>query len=160
MSIVLESTPIDTELTNLPLPVLMTGTDFSLNGDNFHHHFHPSRSSELGYDPTTGRLYPRDDLRRMAGMAVRTSRVQDIPIWLHSRYNNIFSGPPLPETLEEQFTTVVLVCAGIVPRQAIDLYTPGEFSVVDLAPKQHDFIRRHISFEGVTSIPARTRKDG
>lgn len=145
----LQPTPIDSELTRLlPLPVLMKGTDFNLTGENFHHNFHPRKSEELGYDPLTGEKFKIGDGRLIEGLAVRFSRGQQMPIWLHNRYHDTFSGPPLPQHPKDKFTSVVLACAGVVPRQAIDLYKPGEFSIVELTDKQHDFISQNIYYEG------------
>ncbi len=153
------STPIDIELTRLPLPVLMNKEDFSLSGSNYHHVFHPMKSAELGIDPSTGEKFPFDDYRRVAGLAVRSSRGQKLPTWLHARYHTLFLGPPLPQTEEEQFKTVVLACAGIVPSQAIDLHTSGEYSIVDLSPLQHDFIRKHSFYEKAPKGREKSKRD-
>lgn len=145
----LEITPVD-ELTRLPLPVLMSGTDFSFKEANYHHHFHPSSSSELGYDER-GKKLPTQHPEYLGGRALRYSRGQHVPKWLHNRYHDIFYGPPLPQNIEAKFTTVVLACAGVVPREAIDLYAPGDYRQVTLDNRQHDFIRRRIYYEGAAS---------
>jgi len=94
---------------------------------------------------------PRNDSRRVEGFALRYSRGQDLPIWLHDRYHEIFLGPHLAQTTEEKFTAVVLACAGVVPREALDLYTPDAYRKIALDNKQHEFIRRRIYFEGAAS---------
>jgi len=153
----IEITPRD-ELTRLPLSVLTRRTDFLLSDADYHHHFHPLKSTELGYDDD-GKKLPTDNPDYLPGRAVRFSRGQYLPKWLHSNYHEIFVGPELPQTAEEKFTTVVLACAGVVPRQAINLYTPGEYEVVNLSNRQHDFIRRRIYFEGAASAVNRSRKN-
>ena len=156
MSRGLERTPVD-ELTRLPLPVLMKGTDFaSLTGretrrtPNYHHHFHPKVSPELGYDEDGSKL-PEGDPLRLEGRAVRYSRGQYMPKWLHERYHRIFEGPELPMDTQSKFTAVVLACAGVVPRQALDLYSPGEYTIVTLGHKDYEFIRRKLYYEGASN---------
>jgi hypothetical protein len=150
----IEAAPLD-ELTQLPLPVLVSGSDYyqdngSQRSSNYHHHFHPQKSIELGYTAEGVRL-PRNNPGRIEGFALRYSRGQDLPIWLHDRYHKIFLGPQLPQTTEEKFTAVVLACAGVVPREALDLYTPDAYRKSTLDNKQHEFIRRRIYFEGAAS---------
>jgi hypothetical protein len=117
---------------------------------NYHHHFHPKKSHELGYGENGNKLDKASPLR-IEGFALRYSRGQDLPVWLHNRYHDIFNGPLLPQDSQAKFTAVVLACAGVVPRKAIDLYIPGEYKEVDLDDKQYEFIRRRIYFEGAAS---------
>lgn len=153
----LETTPRD-DLTKLPLSVLTNRTDFLLSGADYHHHFHPMRSPELGYDNQAKKL-PTTDPLYLPGRAVRFSRGQFLPRWMHDRYHEIFFGPELPQTNEEKFTAVILSCAGVVPRQAINLYAAGDYQKVNLTNRQHDFIRRRIYFEGAASSANRSRKN-
>lgn len=118
-------TPIDIQ-TGLPLPILPAelskeGSFSLLDGDDYHHHFHPRRS---------------DDLLNNGGRAVRVSRGQYVNKNLHWRYHLMFDGPELPTTIEDKFRTTVLACAGIVPPKAIDLSTYGEYKIVDLSKRQ------------------------
>jgi hypothetical protein len=147
-------TPTD-ELTGLPLPVLVNGADYTLPGSlprrtNYHHHFHPQKSRELGFDEAGNRL-PKTDPQRVEGLALRFSRGQQLPVWLHDRYHDIFQGPQLPEASRDKFTRVILACAGVVPVKALDLSEPGKYREVSLNSKQHEFIRRRIYFEGAAS---------
>jgi hypothetical protein len=144
-----EQTPVD-DLTRLPLPILMRGTDFYLREVNYHHHFHPEASVELGYTES-GKKLPTEDPRRQEGRAVRYSRGQIVPKWLHTRYHNVFMGPELPQDPQAKFTAVVLACAGVIPRRAINLYTSDHYEEVELSDKQHDFIRRRVFYEGAAS---------
>lgn len=117
-------TPI-CEATSLPLPILPTEPDqrarFLYN--DFHHHFHPRNSPEL-----TG----------LAGQAVRFSRGQDIARFLHNRYHDLFTGPALPISAEEKFRLTVLACAGVVPREAIDLSKSGTYERILLTDDQFE----------------------
>lgn len=147
-------TPID-GLTGLPLPVLARGTDFYLpysgsRKQNYHHHFHPAKSPRLGHDGA-GLKLPKSDPNRIEGLALRYSWGQELPVWLHHRYHEVFSGPELPDDSRQKFTRVVLACAGVVPTSALNLYEPEEYSEVALNHRQHEFIRRQIYFEGAAS---------
>jgi hypothetical protein len=158
--------PID-ELTGLPLPILMQSHDFRpIKGreapatPNYHHHFHPRNSIELGLDGEEGKKLAYDDPLRLEGLAVRYSRGQYTPKWLHNRYHKIFLGPELPDNSHDKFTAVVLACAGVVPRRAIDLYSPGEYSEVSLSDNQHDFIAKKLYYEGAASKPGYPNRKG
>jgi hypothetical protein len=111
--------------TGLPLPILPTEPDARalFIFEDYHHHFHPRNSPEL---------------KEIEGRAVRYSRGQMIGRFLHDRYHQLFLGPPLPETLDEKFRVAVMACAGVVPRQALDLSTPGEYKVVNLTNDQYE----------------------
>lgn len=100
------ATPKD-ELTGLPLPIIITDPFHGNSNSTFvdyHHSFHPARDLIHGDD---------------AQVALRRSRGQNLPRWLHEHYHKYFAGPEFPESREEIFGTVVLACAGVVPRQAI-----------------------------------------
>lgn len=107
------------EATGLPLPILPTEPDSRarLLFEDYHHHFHPRRDPSLSH---------------IDGHAVRYSRGQIIPRYLHDRYHQIFTGPPLPQTQDEKFRVAVLACAGVVPRVALDLSVPGQYREVSL----------------------------
>jgi hypothetical protein len=113
------------EISGLPLPILPTEPDaraLSLYED-YHHHFHPRKSPEL---------------KGIDGKALRYSRGQLIARYLHTRYHQLFEGPSLPATREEKFRSTVLACAGVVPRQAIDLSREGEYRIVTLSNRQFE----------------------
>lgn len=156
----LETTPLD-ELTGLPLPIFARSSDFyirkkddlELRPENYHHGFHPNKSILLGYSEE-GILYPKGSEERISGRALRYSRGQIVPIWLHSRYHDLFYGPELPEDVKGRFTRVVLACAGVVPRQAIDLRRPGEYKITpDLSDRAYSQITRRIHYEGEITPP-------
>jgi hypothetical protein len=113
------------EISGLPLPILPTEPDARalLLYEDYHHHFHPYNSPEL---------------KHLAGKAVRYSRGQEIPRYLHNRYHQLFEGPPLPTASEEKFRLTVLACAGVVPRQAIDLSREGDYRIVTLDDEQFE----------------------
>ncbi len=101
------ATPLD-ELTKLPLPIIISeprsktaNTCFS----DYHHHYHPERDLVHGND---------------ADMALRRARGQDLPRWLHEHYHKYFAGPEFPTNRADTFASVVLACAGVVPRKALD----------------------------------------
>lgn len=124
--------PIDAE-TGLPALIL---PDSSQNPHevNYHHHFfnrrHPQLTGELGsvVDIVTKDL----TLDQLAGVAVRMSRGQPLPVDVHvafhQQYGNI--GKRLPTTLDEKFKVAVKGCAGVASRWAIDLARPSSDQLV------------------------------
>lgn len=122
-------TPVD-ELTGLPLPILPIEPQHMAPfvRENFHHHFHPRASSEL---------------QGCGGMAVRCVRGQRLPMGLHKRYHDLYSGPLLPDNDQDRFKICVLACAGYVARRAIDLTAHQEPQEVDLT--EQDFDRYEIA---------------
>jgi hypothetical protein len=109
-------TPVD-ELTRLPLPLVPLQTP--INAD-WHHHFHPKRSPVL---------------QEAGGVAVRNARLQRCDRRQHNAYHNAYFGPPLPQTEEEQFATVIMSVAGYMPHYAIAL-KKGEPQIVRLYEDQ------------------------
>jgi hypothetical protein len=89
---------------------------------DYHHHFHPRR---------------HDLLQDVGGRAVRFSRGQFLPRYLHDNYHAIFDGPQLPGSSAEKYRACVLACAGIVPRQALDVSHKGSYNILELSPKDH-----------------------
>lgn len=127
-------TPTD-EQTGLPLPTIVVdppspnaNTDFV----DYHHHFHPRVAYE-GVDDAT--------------WAVRTSRGQDLPRWLHEHYHRYFAGPQKPESREQAFIACVMACAGVVPRQAIDFSGDGP-KIVEASNAQYEVLAHTIRREG------------
>ncbi|HET9174115.1 MAG TPA: hypothetical protein VFN56_02425 [Candidatus Saccharimonadales bacterium] len=121
----LPMTPTDL-LTGLPLPILPTA-HFAPHAD-MHHHFHPKRSVEL---------------RGVGGQAVRCVRVQKVNYDTHhDDYHRNFYGPPLPETDEAKFFTVLMAMA-CVPNQAI-AFRRGNPRIVTMTNTQR---KRLYSFE-------------
>lgn len=101
------ATPTD-ELTGLPLPIVISPPiDRNANEGfvDYHHSFHPERDLIYGDD---------------AALALRRSRGQNLPRWLHEHYHKYFAGPEFPQAREQIFTIVVLACSGVIPDQAID----------------------------------------
>ena len=124
-------TPVD-EITGLPLPIKPKANPRGarLLGYNYHHHFHPESALKLP-EPI--------DIAAPRYHVIRYVRGQRVSKYLHSRYHSLFDGPPLPQTSEEEFRLAVLACAGVVPRQAIDLVSDNNFRVVEL--NNHQFER-------------------
>lgn len=116
-------TPI-CDVTRLPLPILPTEPDTRARFlfEDFHHHFHPRLSPELS---------------DLAGRALRYSRGQDIVRELHNRYHALFLGPQLPTNEEDKFRLTVLACAGVMPREAIDLSRSGHYRKVVLSEEEY-----------------------
>lgn len=134
-------TPID-ELTGLPLPILQLDTPPNEpdSWEDFHHHFHPRLSTEL---------------QGLDGLAVRYSRGQVLPRWLHQRYHDLFVGPPLPVSKQAKFTNVILAVSGVVPVTAVDLSVHGSFREVRMNEEQYqrvaDPMRLHFERFGHSS---------
>lgn len=125
------------DVTNLPLPIAKTEPtkEAQFSFYDYHHHFHPKRHELLS---------------DVAGLAVRYSRGQFLPRAIHDRYHDIFAGPALPESTSEQYRLCVLACAGVVPRQAIELLSRSEYRIIDLSSDTHAALadRRSIFIEG------------
>lgn len=121
------------ELSGLPLPILSSDlpeTEGRFTYRDYHHHFHPRRDEALA---------------DLGGRALRFSRGQYLPRFLHNRYHTLFAGPPLPTDDTEKYRLTVLACSGIVPRQAIDVRTKGEYAIRDLSPDEHQRLAHHRS---------------
>ena len=109
------------EVTNLPLSIRVhepPGAHF-LSSD-FHHHFHPRRALAEG---------------SASGKALVLSRVQLLPRSIHEQYHRLFQGPEVSTETHERFRLCVLACAGVIPRQAIDVTQPD--SRYDLSSTEH-----------------------
>jgi hypothetical protein len=79
------------------------------------------------------RLHPL--LQTIGGQAVRHARVQRVNRGEHNRYHELYDGPPLPQTEEEQFRATVFCVAKYIPPLALNmgLKKPG---VEKLGPRQ------------------------
>lgn len=109
-------TPVDA-LTGMPLPIIAKPEDLNLKepeNKNWHHHFHPAKHPLL---------------QGVGGIALRSCRMQYVPIELHNfgknTYHDYFEGPPLPENDSDQFALTVLACAGYIPREGINISKTG-----------------------------------
>lgn len=101
------------EVSGLPHPTLLYDHPENRSSGlfNYDHSFFDR------YDPALS-----DD----AGLAVRMSRGQVLPMWLHRRKHDRLSGPVLPRTRDQKFEVAVKACAGVVSRWAIDLRRPDD----------------------------------
>ncbi len=137
-------TPTD-ETTGLPIPIVPIDPRFSHNGDfsDYHHLFHP-----------------RIDLvaqRHDADVALRKSFGQQLPRWLHEHYHRYFSGPVLPTSRQQKFTTVVLACAGVVPRSGLLFTRDGPFLFERVSEEQYAAVGKTVRHEGLQN-PDQTRQ--
>jgi len=135
-------TPVD-ELSGLPLPIAPTEYILPQESPNFadwHHHFHPAS---------------HEDMKSIGGIAIRNCRVQLVARRDHnegpSSYHRFYSGPPIPEEENDQFSLTVLACAGYIPSQAIDLRS-GEPKVVDLSHTQQKILRQRQDVFGYRNL--------
>lgn len=140
-------TPID-ETTGVPLPIYpnphlppvihLPAKNYELRGD-WHHPFHPREALVKG---------------SLGQQALRNCRVQ----WTEYRehhdgvgYHETFAGPPLPESEEDIFKTVVFAAAKFLPDRALAFGGDGQASVVRL-----DDIGRHMLLQdGIIKVPNR-----
>lgn len=132
-------TPVD-EQTGLPLPILpipaFPHSKVSSFSD-YHHHYHPRPMF------TDTRFGGDDSLT-----AVRMSRGQQLPRWLHEHYHHFFSGPDLPSSRTEAFKLAVLGCAGVMPAMGID-FTGGNGPVMrELSGSEQTRTHKTIRREG------------
>lgn len=100
---------------------------------DFHHPRHPRTDPELvGPD----------------GLPYRYSIGQDTQRWLHNNYHDIFGGPVLASERKQKLGEIVLPCAGVAPRQALDVSRRGTFRVVNLTDTEFEWltdpVRYHI----------------
>lgn len=141
-------TPADS-LTGLPLSVLTEPDDFYYPdkdcSEEFHHQQHPVNAEEFGY--VMGRPLPKSNPDRLEGLALRHSRGHRLPNWLHDDYHDLFWGPILPGRSIDKHRAVLLGIARAVPWQALKI-KEGDYSIVDLNPRQHEFLRRITHHEG------------
>lgn len=121
-------------LTGIPYPILPIDppTEGLPRRFDYHHQFHPRAV-----------LVESGDI---ADSALRVCRGQDIPRWLHDRYHARYDGPHFPRGISDRFATIVLACAGVVPRQAMYL---GQDNNVLVTPSvaQYERIRSTIHYE-------------
>lgn len=123
--------PID-PVTGLPhaiLPMYVAPHPNHRRTVNYHHHFYNRRHPDL-----EGDLRLTDDhfqnpenipLDAIAGLAVRMSRGQQLPIGTHELIHRRYAqGPKLPHTIDEKFVTAVKACSGVVSRWALDVTAP------------------------------------
>jgi hypothetical protein len=112
-------TPTD-EITGIPLSVAPPSERLPRddpNIANWHHLWHPSTARQL---------------QSLSGQALRSSRVQLLPVTDHNigteTYHHYYIGPPLPDEddMDTQFKFCVLACAGYVPDRVIDLHSRNE----------------------------------
>jgi hypothetical protein len=127
------------EASGLPLPVLPIAPPDkgSETWADFDHGFYPERSKPL---------------RQVGGTAVRHSRGQVLPRWLHERKHKVFpEGPKLPENLAWRHIVAVLACADFVPRQAIDLRGMYDYRVIEMSDRQLEklALSRAVHVEGI-----------
>lgn len=128
-------TPLD-EQTGLTVPILPIeppGPNSNVDFVDYHHLFHPEADLLQGDD---------------ADIALRRSFGQDLPRWLHEHYHNYFAGPELSSNRSQKFTTIVLACAGIVPRQAIEFTKDGPVHRKTLTDSQYTRVRATTRHEG------------
>lgn len=116
--------PLDA-ITGIPLPIIPLEPDVRSGGDiwtDYHHTFYNRNNPELE-DP--------------AGKALRYSRGQAIPRWLHTAYHETFAPPDLPSSVDEKFRLTVMACANMVGPLAIDFTQADPTVPVVMTRQQH-----------------------
>lgn len=142
-------TPLD-ELTGVPLPILPVDPVHGVSRDvwtDYHHTFFHRA------DPT---------FKGDAGRALRLSRGQEIPRWLHTRYHQIFQPPAWPQSREEKFRLCVLGAANMVGPLAIDLTQDDPSVPVPMTPQQYATVTNPQSMHheyATHPLRARRRRD-
>lgn len=115
-------------LSGLPLLVLPLDApnEYSQEWKDYDHGFYPR-----------SKFVFRNQARYFGKAAVRCSRGQDLPRWLHERKHKVFpEGPLIPATRSEEYKVAVLACADFVPRQAIDLSPGNDYKIVNMTDTQ------------------------
>lgn len=100
-----------------------------VNGNHVHH-------------PAKEYLRTGDD----ADIALRLSLVQWMPVGVHKRYHDLFTGPSKLSTRSEKFRECVLGCMRVVPSKALDIHKDGK--EVEISPGQRAIIMASISHDG------------
>lgn len=126
--------------TGLPYAILPRDPEYmdvSRGPTSYHHHFYNRRHPDLeGDHRLTNRHFDDPELIPMdviAGFAVRISRGQRLPVWLHRRTHDHYpTGPKLPHTIDEKFVTAAKACGGVVSRWALDLSSPYRNKLVHM----------------------------
>lgn len=120
------------------------------------HPYRPPRGMTQRWDDDHSFFF-RDlpELNDEAGKALRLSRVQHVPRWLHDRkHNDFYPGgvEQLPQTDADKFALTVLACGGYTSRLALDL-RGGDPKLVKMSRPTYDFVR------GKKQLHPETRKD-
>ncbi len=152
-------TPRDPEF-GLPLPIAPVpgmAIDNAVDALNDHHAWHPKNDERLMQPPQNPWTPSQADVDTMnptarvptsGGWALRNSRLQRVNRRLHNyrelAYHQFYSGPELPVDEDEQFRLVVLACAGLVPRQGIDLST-GQPQVITMSDEQMTLLQEPLN---------------
>lgn len=127
--------PVD-QVTGIPLSILPIENrkQYPNTFQDYHHLNYPRLQLLNGSD---------------ADEALRYSRGQDLERWLHERAHRFLAGPAFPRARSQMFTSIVLACAKVVPRAAIDL-TDDRTPVVryDLTDEEYLSVVRTIRHEG------------
>jgi hypothetical protein len=131
------------ELTGLPYPIFFGPEHLALEKD-FHHGWHSAVQVKQTYIP-------------IVANALRSSRGYKVPKKFHEGasslgYHSRLKGSvELPVSTSDVFEKVVLGCARVVPRQAIDLRVQGELKLATLEDDQHKFladpVRTYVEYE-------------
>ncbi len=111
----------------------------------------PARHTQRWDDDHSYFFSDLPELNDQAGRALRVSRVQHIPRWLHDRKHNLFftnGVEQLPTSQSDKFALIVLAVAGYASRSALDL-RGTEPKLITMSENTYRFVRgrRQLHFE-------------
>lgn len=108
------------------------------------HPFDPPHANSSVWKDEDHSFYQRrsPELTDMAGRALRCSRVQETPRWLHNRKHRAFpDGTHLPKSEKEKFGLTILACAGYVSWMALDVRNVDNPTLVRASRNVHNYMR-------------------
>lgn len=108
------------------------------------HPYEPPRGQTRRWDDDHSFFFSSSlELTDQAGKALRYSRVQRVPRWLHDRKHNIHYPEGvewLPTTKQDKFALVILSCAGYASPWAIDA-RGDKPRLVRMSRRTHEFVQ-------------------
>lgn len=120
------------------------------------HPYRPPRGALQRWDDDHSFFFrDAEELNDEPGKALRLSRVQYVPRWLHDRKHNVYytgGVERLPQLEADKFALTVLACGGYTSRLALDL-RGDEPKLTKMSRATYDFVR------GKKQLHPETRKD-
>lgn len=125
----------------MPLPIVVTRMEGTTQHPHKINRHHPNFNQR------------RRELQTVAGRALRALRIQDVPVFVHDRFHDVFRQPdfsyldtPIPG--QAVFERIPLYHAGYVPMHGIDPFADDPANYVRLNPKRRALIGTDMHIDG------------